>query len=34
MNFNDTFIDLDHLKRSFPDSELKLAEGTKDPPFQ
>lgn len=30
-NFNDTFLDLDHLRRSFPSSQLKIAENLSSP---
>ncbi|XP_060647054.1 RNA helicase aquarius [Drosophila nasuta] len=36
LEFNDTFLDYDHLKASFPDYELKCdaAEGSREPPYR
>uniref|UniRef100_A0A1I7RNL0 Pre-mRNA-splicing factor n=1 Tax=Bursaphelenchus xylophilus TaxID=6326 RepID=A0A1I7RNL0_BURXY len=34
LNFNDTFLDMDHLKKSFEGEELKIAEGVTQPPFK
>lgn len=36
LEFNDTFLDYEHLQVSFPDYELKCeaAEGSRDPPYR
>ncbi|CAD5223774.1 unnamed protein product [Bursaphelenchus okinawaensis] len=34
LNFNDTFLDIEHLKKSFEGEELKIAEYVTVPPFK